>query len=111
MIIAALVITYALQITGEWTGEFCSSCETGGKAECPKLPTSPVVVQTEAPNFKGPKTQELVKFRKAIENHDFTLVKSFIEDNPRFLVSSGDTPQILQEGEALVRLQKSPMLI
>lgn len=52
----------------------------------------------EKSSFRGPKPQELVKFRKSIESGDIEYVKSKIWENPRFLVSSGDTPSILQEG-------------
>ncbi|XP_056648999.1 ankyrin repeat and LEM domain-containing protein 2 homolog isoform X1 [Diorhabda sublineata] len=48
--------------------------------------------------FKGPKPQELVELRKHIENGYFKVVKDTIWQNPRYLVSSGDTPAILQEG-------------
>lgn len=52
----------------------------------------------ESSLYKGPKSQELVKFRKAIENNDINLVKQLIDENPRYLIGSGDTPTILQEG-------------
>ncbi|XP_073994099.1 ankyrin repeat and LEM domain-containing protein 2 isoform X2 [Rhodnius prolixus] len=48
--------------------------------------------------FKAPKAQELVKFRKAIEIGDLELVKKYVDENPRYLISNGDTPSILQEG-------------
>lgn len=46
--------------------------------------------------FKAPKAQELVKFRKAIEIGDLELVKKYVDENPRYLISNGDTPSILQ---------------
>ncbi|CAH0560246.1 unnamed protein product [Brassicogethes aeneus] len=52
----------------------------------------------KASPFKGPKPQELVELRKAIENGLYKVVKDTIWQNPRYLVSSGDTPSILQEG-------------
>ncbi|KAJ8963939.1 hypothetical protein NQ314_005270 [Rhamnusium bicolor] len=52
----------------------------------------------KASPFKGPKPQELVELRKAIEGGNYKLVKDTIWQNPRYLVSSGDTPSILQEG-------------
>lgn len=50
----------------------------------------------KASPFKGPKPQELVELRKAIEAGNYRLVKEMIWQNPRYLVSSGDTPSILQ---------------
>lgn len=46
--------------------------------------------------FRGPKSQDLVKLRKAIENGDINFVKNTIWENPKYLVSVGDTPSILQ---------------
>lgn len=46
--------------------------------------------------FRGPKSQDLVKLRKAIENGDVHFVKTTVWENPRYLISSGDTPAILQ---------------
>lgn len=48
--------------------------------------------------FKGPKPQDLIAFRKAIEMGEIEAVEKIIWKNPRFLISSGDTPCILQEG-------------
>lgn len=45
--------------------------------------------------FKGPKSQDFVRLRKAIESNDIQFVEKAIWDNPRYLVSSGDTPAIL----------------
>lgn len=53
-------------------------------------------VGEKASPFKGPKPQELVELRKAIEAGNYTFVKEIIWQNPRYLVSSGDTPSILQ---------------
>lgn len=47
--------------------------------------------------FRGPTSQELVKFRKMIEQADMESVRNLIWSNPRYLVSSGDTPTILKE--------------
>ncbi|KAG5889275.1 hypothetical protein JTB14_007037 [Gonioctena quinquepunctata] len=55
-------------------------------------------VGEKASPFKGPKPQELVELRKAIENGNIKFVRDLIWQNPRYLVSSGDTPSILQEG-------------
>ncbi|KAK3932424.1 Ankyrin repeat and LEM domain-containing protein 2 [Frankliniella fusca] len=48
--------------------------------------------------FKGPKSQDMVQLRRAIESGNIELVSKTVWDNPRFLISSGDTPSILQEG-------------
>ncbi|XP_075981882.1 ankyrin repeat and LEM domain-containing protein 2 isoform X2 [Anticarsia gemmatalis] len=48
--------------------------------------------------FKAPSPQEMVALRKAIEAGLSTTVRDRVWDNPRFLVSSGNTPSILQEG-------------
>ncbi|XP_059222566.1 ankyrin repeat and LEM domain-containing protein 2 homolog [Stomoxys calcitrans] len=52
----------------------------------------------ETPAFRAPTKQELVRFRKLIEDDDYNRVKQTIWDNPRYLVSSGDTPTTLKEG-------------
>ncbi|XP_044747761.1 ankyrin repeat and LEM domain-containing protein 2 homolog isoform X2 [Coccinella septempunctata] len=48
--------------------------------------------------FKGPKPQDLIILRKAIEKGDYDRVYYIIWKNPRYLISNGDTPSILQEG-------------
>ncbi|XP_075154892.1 ankyrin repeat and LEM domain-containing protein 2 [Haematobia irritans] len=52
----------------------------------------------ETPAFRAPTKQEFVRFRKMIEEGDYKRVKQQIWDNPRYLVSSGDTPTTLKEG-------------
>nr|CAD7411914.1 unnamed protein product [Timema cristinae] len=76
----------------------------GSDVQMPPLSTivdSPTVVTLsgEKPSlFKGPKPQEMVRFRKSIECGDEQTVRSAVWENPRYFVSSGDTPAILQEG-------------
>lgn len=48
-------------------------------------------------SFRAPSSQELVKFRKLIEQGDIENVHKTFWSNPRYLVSSGDTPTILKE--------------
>ena len=60
------------------------------------IATEQTVGEEKSSNFKGPKSQDLVRFRKLIESGDVEAVRSFIWENPRYLVSSGDTPAILQ---------------
>jgi len=51
--------------------------------------------------FKGPKAQDLVRLRKVIECGDIDTFTETVWNNPRYLVSSGDTPAILQVGSLL----------
>lgn len=46
--------------------------------------------------YRGPKSQDLVKLRKAIEMGNVDFVHKTIWQNPRYLISVGDTPSILQ---------------
>lgn len=62
------------------------------------LGPDPNLVGEKPSPFKGPKAQDLVKLRRAIEAGDAHLVSAFVLSNPRYLISSGDTPAILQEG-------------
>ncbi|XP_033169601.1 uncharacterized protein LOC117147022 [Drosophila mauritiana] len=55
-------------------------------------------VSGEGPPFRAPTKQELVEFRKQIEGGHIDRVKRIIWENPRFLISSGDTPTSLKEG-------------
>lgn len=54
------------------------------------------VVGEKAPLFRAPKPQDLTALRKSIENGDLELVSKTVWTNPRYLISSGDTPSILQ---------------
>lgn len=54
------------------------------------------VVGEKPSQFRAPKWQDLVKLRKMIEAGDVHYVSSAIWENPRYLVSLGDTPSILQ---------------
>ncbi|XP_031339818.1 ankyrin repeat and LEM domain-containing protein 2 isoform X2 [Photinus pyralis] len=58
----------------------------------------PPIIGEKPPAFRGPKSQDLVKLRKNIEAGLLDVVSSCIWENPRYLISSGDTPSILQEG-------------
>lgn len=57
--------------------------------------SNPAVGEKPSP-FKGPKAQDLVRLRKVIECGDIYTFKTTVWDNPRYLISSGDTPSILQ---------------
>ncbi|XP_017112899.1 ankyrin repeat and LEM domain-containing protein 2 homolog isoform X2 [Drosophila elegans] len=52
----------------------------------------------ERPPFRAPTKQELQEFRKQIEGGHIERVKRIVWENPRFLISSGDTPTSLKEG-------------
>jgi hypothetical protein len=62
--------------------------------------TSPAVGEKPSP-FKGPKAQDLVRLRKMIECGDIDTFRITVWDNPRYLISSGDTPAILQVSRLL----------
>ncbi|XP_060806251.1 ankyrin repeat and LEM domain-containing protein 2 homolog [Amyelois transitella] len=48
--------------------------------------------------FKAPSPQDMVALRKAIEGGNIAKVRERVWENPRFLVSSGNTPSIMHEG-------------
>lgn len=54
------------------------------------------VTQEKSSNFKAPETQELQAFKRLIKDGDLECVKKTVWKNPRYLISSGDTPAILQ---------------
>lgn len=69
------------------------------KANCvnnTSVPAAVPVVEEKSSNFKTPRSQELVCFRKLIKDGDLYAVKSTVWGNPRYLIGSGDTPAILQ---------------
>lgn len=53
-------------------------------------------VVSESIAFKSLKRPEIYKFRRCIETGDYTSVKQLIWENPRYLISIGDTPTIMQ---------------
>lgn len=61
-------------------------------------PNQPPIRSLERSNFPALKSQDLVAFRKEIEQNHVQKVYEMINMNPRYLVSSGDTPSILKEG-------------
>ena len=64
-----------------------------------KVQANVVVSVSEKPNnFPGLKTQDLTKFRKLIENGETSAFTDAVWSNPRHLITSGDAPEILQEG-------------
>lgn len=67
----------------------------GAHSPVTKMPSA--LVGEKASNFRGPTSQELVKFRKNIEQGKYDEVHSTVWTNPRYMISSGDTPTILKE--------------
>lgn len=59
------------------------------------MESSQLIGEKQSP-FKGPKPQELIVLRKAIEKGDTDRVHHIVWKNPRYLISNGDTPSILQ---------------
>ena len=51
---------------------------------------------TDGCDFRAPKQPDLTAFRHAIEAGNCELVNNYIWSNPRYLISGGDTPVILQ---------------
>ncbi|XP_026672779.1 ankyrin repeat and LEM domain-containing protein 2 isoform X2 [Ceratina calcarata] len=72
--------------------------EKGNNVNNISVVTAVPVVEEKSSNFKAPKSQELVCFRKLVKDGDLYAVKSTVWANPRYLIGSGDTPAILQEG-------------
>lgn len=60
--------------------------------------SSRINLNAERPPFRAPSKQELVEFRKQIEAGNYERVRNIVWENPRFLISSGDTPTSLKEG-------------
>lgn len=74
---------------------------SGGGAAASGAPGSPIPsAERKVPKspFVGPSSQKLVAFRKLIEANNIDEVRAMIQQNPRYLISSGDTPTILKEG-------------
>ncbi|OQR75024.1 ankyrin repeat and LEM domain-containing protein 2-like [Tropilaelaps mercedesae] len=52
----------------------------------------------ESIGWRMPASQDTVKLRKSIESGSVEDVRAIIASNPRYLIGSGDTPTVLQEG-------------
>lgn len=68
---------------------------TGYEQSCNNSLTT-AVTQEQSSNFKEPKPQKFIAFKRLIEAGDLEAVKNTVWENPRYLISSGDTPAILQ---------------
>ena len=83
----------------EFAARGCDAATDGlADVKSPPVKKAQELISAEKCQFRGPKSQDLVKLRKAIENGDAKFVEDIIWENPRYLISSGDTPSILQEG-------------
>ncbi|XP_071645342.1 ankyrin repeat and LEM domain-containing protein 2 [Temnothorax longispinosus] len=71
---------------------------TGSKQPSCNHPVTVAAAQEQSSNFKAPTTQELIAFKRLVENGDLEAVENIVWKNPRYLISSGDTPEILQMG-------------
>ena len=60
-----------------------------------ELSPGPVEPSSE---YKGPKRGEITAFRKLIEKGDVDGLRKVLYTNPKYLISSGDTPVVIQEG-------------
>lgn len=69
-----------------------------------KTDNGSTLVGEKPSQFRAPKWQDLVKLRKAIEAGDLQYVQTTIWDNPRYLVSLGDTPSILQVNFGILKI-------
>ena len=58
----------------------------------------PVTVSEAANSYPRVKVQDLSKLRMVMEREDVAAFASTVWGNPRYLITSGDTPEILQEG-------------
>lgn len=70
-----------------------NSVVNGGDGEKTELA---ITIGEKASPFRTPRPQELTEFRSKIESGNLGYVHEMIDYNPRYLVSSGDTPSILQ---------------
>ncbi|KAG5321554.1 ANKL2 protein, partial [Acromyrmex heyeri] len=71
---------------------------TGYKQSSSNHPMTVTITQEQSSNFKAPSTQDLIAFKWLIESGDVKAVKNIVWENPRYLISSGDTPALLQMG-------------
>lgn len=70
------------------------SISVGSSSSSP-CPTNQMA-NIEKSTYRGPKSQDLVLFRKLIEQGEIDQVVATAWKNPRYLISSGDTPTILK---------------
>lgn len=55
---------------------------------------SPLVSEERANDYPAPKLPDLSNFRRVIESGDVSAFTAAVRSNPRYLISSSDTPQV-----------------
>lgn len=100
---AYLFAKYGIIAVNETTATTTDSIDNnlnGNNNSGPTIISSPsnsaAALNIEKSPFRTPKSQELMQFRKLIEQGNYEQVKETIWNNPRYLVGSGDTPAILK---------------
>ncbi|XP_039313215.1 ankyrin repeat and LEM domain-containing protein 2 homolog isoform X2 [Solenopsis invicta] len=72
--------------------------KTGYKESTNNYSMTVATVKEQSSNFEAPSPQDLTAFKRLIQDGDLETVKNIVWENPRYLISSGDTPAILQMG-------------
>jgi hypothetical protein len=72
--------------------------QNGNNSSKDPAPSKPGVSGEKANNYPSLKTPALNKFRKLIEEGKLEQFSDAVWGNPRYLITSGDTPEILQQG-------------
>ncbi|XP_039313220.1 ankyrin repeat and LEM domain-containing protein 2 isoform X4 [Solenopsis invicta] len=70
--------------------------KTGYKESTNNYSMTVATVKEQSSNFEAPSPQDLTAFKRLIQDGDLETVKNIVWENPRYLISSGDTPAILQ---------------
>ena len=80
-----------------WESHRRQDRQRGAESENTDL-SKPTAAAEKANTFPSLKTPQLNKFRKLIEEGDLQHFQDSVWENPRYLITSGDTPEILQLG-------------
>lgn len=78
--------------------EAVAYCERSAADAEEEVDCAAALVGERPSSYRGPKSQDVVRLRKAIECGDAETVRQCVWANPRYLISSGDTPTVMQEG-------------
>ncbi|XP_012927329.1 ankyrin repeat and LEM domain-containing protein 2 isoform X2 [Heterocephalus glaber] len=80
-------------------GKVAPLFSSGGWKDGLCLSESETINKEGANSYKSPRTQDLTaKLRKAVEQGEEKAFSDLVWSNPRYLIGSGDTPTIVQEG-------------